>query len=277
MTKKQKLAAIRYILNCEPSRDTARDWTIESAIAAGVHSQANTLPVSKDLRDDTWWSINNQGNTGSCVGWGTADGVLRWHFVQSGKLNKSEELSVRYIWMAAKESDDITDRPTTFIEGGGTTIKAALDIARNFGIVTAEILPFENAPGEPQLFISPIPNDQTPEKTFYTFAALRRISSYINLGLGTENWRAWIANNGPILARINVDTTWDNATSTQGNLDVYDSLNTRGGHCVAIVGYTPDRFIIRNSWDITWGDKGYAYASDEYANQAFTESYGVTL
>ena len=52
----------------------------------------------------------------------------------------------------------------------------------------------------------------------------------------------------------------------------------RGGHAVAIVGYTPDRFIVRNSWGTTqWGDKGFGYASFGYAQAAFTEAYGVTL
>ncbi len=32
-----------------------------------------------------------------------------------------------------------------------------------------------------------------------------------------------------------------------------------GGHCVAVVGYTKDSFILRNSWGIGWGDKGYTY------------------
>ncbi|MGK3371360.1 C1 family peptidase [Citrobacter youngae] len=277
MVKKSKSAVTHYILNCEPSHDTGNDWTITSAIAAGMHPAAASPPSSLDLRDDAWWKISNQGETGSCVGWGTVDGLLRWHFVNAGKLNKTEELSVRFIWMAAKETDEITERPTSFIEGSGTTLKAALDIARKYGIVTATILPFQNVAGHPQLFISPVPNDPSPENTFYAIAAQRRISSYINLGKGTANWRAWIANNGPILTRLEVDSTWNNAFNSNGNLDVYDPSSSRGGHCVVVVGYTPDRFIIRNSWNINWGDKGYAYASNDYANQAFTESYGVTI
>lgn len=278
MAKRSKAVTPRFILNCNPSKKTEQDWVLASAVAAGVHpSKTKTFPVARDLRDDSWWKIGNQGRTGSCVGWGTADGVLRWHFVKAGKLDKDEALSVRFIWMASKETDELNSRPTSFIEEDGTTLKAALDVARKFGVVTASVLPFENAPGQPELFISPVPNDPDPEKTFYAFAAQRRIASYFNLGAGTANWRSWIANNGPILTRLAVDATWDNATVTKGRLDTYDPNTIRGGHCVAVVGYTADRFIIRNSWDVTWGDKGYAYASDKYANAAFTESYGITL
>ncbi|HSF51162.1 MAG TPA: C1 family peptidase [Nitrososphaeraceae archaeon] len=104
-----------------------------------------------------------------------------------------------------------------------------------------------------------------------------KISSYFNLGLNLSDWRRWIAENGPILTRLDVDETWDRATSTHGNLDLYKPETTRGGHAVALVGYTPDRFIVRNSWGEGWGEGGYGYASNEYASAAFTEAYGIEL
>jgi hypothetical protein len=64
---------------------------------------------------------------------------------------------------------------------------------------------------------------------------------------------------------------------TRGNLDVYKPDTVGGGHTVALVSYTPDRFIVRNSWGTGWGDNGYTYASEGYARAAFTEAYGVTV
>jgi C1A family cysteine protease len=76
-----------------------------------------------------------------------------------------------------------------------------------------------------------------------------------------------------------VDATWDNATATRGKLDTFQANTVRGGHAIAVVGYTTDRrFIIRNSWGTSWGDRGFAYASEAYINAGFfDESYGVTL
>jgi len=255
----------KRILNCKPSPRTERDWRFEHAAAAGVLKAPAALPATKDLRE-TWWKIGDQGNTGACVGWATADSVLRWHFVKANRLPKDQPLSPRYVWMAAKETDPDISSPTTFIEEEGTYLKAALDIARKFGAVRDSILPFSSG----KLY----PDDA---QTFYALAAQRKIASYFNLGSNQSNWRAWLATKGPILTRLGVDATWDNATNTQGNMDVYQPNTVRGGHAVALVGYKPARFIVRNSWGTSWGDKGFGYASLAYAQAAFTEAYGVSL
>src|SRR3954470_19468513 len=82
------------ICNLVPSRDTERDWRIDDAIGAGLFAVAPALPPTVDLRQP-WWNIGNQEDTGSCVGWAVADGVLRYHFVTAGRLGPDEHLSVR--------------------------------------------------------------------------------------------------------------------------------------------------------------------------------------
>ncbi len=263
-TRKESTETTTYILNCLPSRDTENDWRMASAEEAGLVAAA-PIPKEKDLRE-TWWRIGDQGETGSCVGWATADSVLRWHFVKANQLPPKDLLSPRYVWMASKERDEFVSRPTTFIESDGTSLKAALDIARDYGVVLDVILPF----GSGKLYAG-------SANTFYATAAQRRIASYFNLDADLTEWRKWIALSGPILTRLDVDATWDNASSTQGKLDKYQRETRRGGHAVALVGYTSDRFIVRNSWGTHWGDKGFAYASNSYASEAFTEAYGVSL
>jgi C1A family cysteine protease len=214
--------------------------------------------------------VGDQGSSGSCVGWATADSVLRWHFVKANRISTSDKLSIRFVWMASKETDQFVTPPSTFIEVAGTSLKAALDVARKYGSVRENVLPFSNG----TLF----PGD---EETFYAMASEFKIASYFNLTLrrpdDIDEWKRWLATKGPILTRLNVDRTWDNARETKGSLDVYKPKTARGGHAVALVGYTKDRFIVRNSWGTTWGDKGFGYASLAYAQDAFTEAYGVTV
>ena len=254
----------RRILNCLPSRGTEKDWEIEHAIEAGILS-AHAIPTSKDLRT-SWWAINDQGDTGSCVGWATADSVVRYLMVKANKLPRTRLMSPRFLWMAAKETDEFRTQPTSFIEEEGTSVKAALDVARRYGAIPDSILPFASG----KLFGGDM-------ETFYATAAQFKIASYFNLRRDLQAWRQWLATTGPIVVALDVDATWDNASDTSGNLDVYRPQTTRGGHATAIVGYTPDRFIVRNSWGKSWGDDGFAYASLAYAQSAFTEAYGVTL
>jgi hypothetical protein len=262
---------VKRILNVDPSKDTHRDWRMEEAREAGVLPVTRAvLPASKDLRE-SWWTIGEQGSTGSCVGWATGDSVLRWHFVKAGRLGMDKRISPRFIWMASKETDASTSQPTTFIESAGTTLKSALDVARKFGAVRDYVLPFTSG----KLYGG-------QSKTFYAIASLLKISSYYNLSFNTghdfDDWRTWLATKGPLLIRLDVDRTWDEAKATGGNMDVYLPETTRGGHAVAIVGYTPDRFIVRNSWGTTgWGEQGFGYASLAYTKDAFNEAYGVSL
>ena len=269
-TKPASVATTPYILNCLPSPAQEKNWTLATAVAAGLASAGSGKAAAAgiDLRA-AWWAVGDQGNTGSCVGWGTADAVLRWHFVKAGRLAKTERLSVRYVWMASKETDPYTTRPTSFIESDGTWLTAALGIAQKFGVVTDKVLPFKLG-GQSQMYTD-------NANTFYALAAQRRIASYFNLGRDLAKWRNWLATQGPILVRLDVDSAFMQATATKGKLDSYTANSGLGGHCVALVGYVDGRFIVRNSWGTGWGDKGFAYTADSYAQPAFTEAYGVVL
>ena len=167
--------------------------------------------------------------------------------------------------MANKETDDLTDYPTTFLEAEGTQTKKALKIAHRYGCVEEGLLPMKGKLAN------------ISRAAFYTSASRYRIASYHNLGQDLDAWKRWIAFNGSILNRLDVDRTWNTATKNRGILDEYQPSTTRGGHAVCLVGYTKNHLIVRNSWGTSWGHKGFAYASNAYAIDAFTEAYGVVL
>lgn len=262
------VSSTQRICNLVPSRGTEKDWTFQDALAAGAIGAPAALPASVDLRA-AWWAIDDQEDTGSCVGWATAEGVVRYHMVQAGKLTKATQLSPRFVWMASKETDEFSTRPETFIEEAGTSLKAAMDIARKYGTVPMNVLPFHIAT---KMYTG-------GENAFYANAAQRRIASYFNLHKDLNQWKSWLSSHGPILAGLSVDHSWDDATAHGGNIDNFMPNTVRGGHAICVVGYVPNgRFIVRNSWGTGWGDHGFGYVSAAYiAAGFFNESYGVTL
>jgi len=256
------------ICNVVPSRKTEGDWGYVQAVKSTALTAVAAPPASVDLRK-AWWTIGDQEDTGSCVGWASTDGVMRYQLVKAGRLGQKERVSPRATWMASKETDTFVSRPETFIEGAGTSLKAAMDICRKYGVVPDATLPFHI---NTKMYTG-------DENTFYAIAATRRAAAYFNMAKNFNQWKAWLAADRPVMVALSVDQTWDNARATRGLLDTFQPNTVRGGHAVCLVGYRADgRFIVRNSWGTAWGDKGFAYASPTYIMAAFfNESYGVTL
>jgi hypothetical protein len=258
--------------NVKPSKRQQDDWTIRKAVLRGDFRRVKKLPETVDLRED-WWKPFNQHETGSCVGCSLGDGVLRWHYHEQKLIDRNERPSIRFIWMASKEMDEFGDTPTTFIDDAGTSLKTALDVIRKHGCVKENVLPFNSA----KLYTK-------AEDDFFTLAAKMKIRSYYNLTKSVtkkkkiELFRLWLASGGgPIFTCLDVDRSWNNADNTNGVLKKYYPNKREEGHAVCIVGYTPDGFIIRNSWGSNWGHNGFAYASNEYTMDAFKEAYGVGM
>jgi hypothetical protein len=240
------------------SRGTESDYR-----AADAPLPDAPLPDSVDLRRP-WLPVADQGHTTSCVGWALA-GALRWYLVEAGRLAQDAALSPRHIWMAAKETDQRTDYPSTFLEEDGTSLKAGLDVVRRFGAALESELPWHGglAAGSPEDFNRSVGG--------------RRIVSYFNLSDDDRSarllgWRRWLAHCGPVVVLVARDKHLGSA-----QLDTFDAASVEGSHAAALFGYGPDHFLLRSSWGTSWGDGGYARMSLDYAAQALIESYGVIV
>ncbi|MDJ0824868.1 MAG: C1 family peptidase [Rhodobacter sp.] len=260
----------RLVLNCIKSSDTDRDWALGDAAGAELIDETTDPPEQIDLRAD-WWTISDQGNSGACVGFATADGVLRWLYVTRGMMDRRDKPSARFIWMANKETDDLTSHPTTFLDTAGTSTKLALKVARKYGCVPDNMLKMQGKLSK----LNPT--------SFFAVASQYRIDSFYNLYEGVEEdqrlvkLKSWISTNGPVLTRLEANETFRKYQPEDGILEFYDDSEQIGGHAVCFVGYTPDHFIVRNSWGENWGHGGFGYVSNQYVLQAFDEAYGAIL
>ncbi|MEM9108887.1 MAG: C1 family peptidase [Planctomycetota bacterium] len=259
------MPGIDRVLNCVPSMGQQDDWGMEAAADANYVNNHISPEGAADLRNKSIWPIQDQLQTGACVGFAAA-GVLWYHYHKAGLLGRGQPPSARFLWMANKETDHITDFPSTFLDSAGTQTKLVLKIARHYGCVTDHELSMFGDQQYSRLSVT----------DFYLRAAKLRIKAFFNLGAVFDDWRRWLDQVGPLLTRLVVDDSWRNATHNDGILQVYRGRRW-GGHAVAIVGYNSDGFIIRNSWGAGWGKDGYAYSTLDYTAAAFTEAYGVVL
>jgi hypothetical protein len=227
-----------------------------------------------DLREP-WWSVLDQGSTAGCVGWAVAD-ALSYYLVRAGMLpaEGGDRPSARYLWQAAKEMDPYVDFPTTFVAGEGTSIEAALHVARIWGVALE----------------SEIPSTSTAlyagrARDLFAKAAGRRIVGHIGLGEDLNHWRRWLASRKrPIVARIWADEAFLAAKGE--TIETYDPRKVQFAHAVQIVGYriphdgqtdpTP-AFLVKNTWGTGWGQGGYAWIRERHARKQFLEGYGVVI
>jgi hypothetical protein len=264
-----------HVANVAASPSRERYRTPEEAVAAG-HLTAQPPPAEADLRAP-WYRVGDQGKTGSCVGWALADSVLWRQLVRKGRITEEDRLSPRFVWMAAKEvrtkvteADGAPDwRPTTFLEQGMVDVKSALDVGRLYGVAYEEDLPFHGA-----LYPGGVEH-------FYDVAARNRIAAYYRLDPDGEqpadwfaHWRAWIAQQGPVLVTFVVDKAFEDG---EQRLDAFDPETARFMHAAALVGYSDAGFLVRCSWGESWGKGGYVAATEDYLTQACAESYGVVV
>ncbi|MCI0360157.1 MAG: C1 family peptidase [Planctomycetaceae bacterium] len=260
--------AAQRIFNCIRSVERPGD-IVFSAASSTLLAPDGAVPANKDYRDPAW-PVGDQGKTGACVGWAVGDGLLRWHFTQSGDLAPGERLSVRYLWMASKEMDKFDSRPTTFLEDAGTEIRTALAVAHDYGVVRENVLPMQGG-----LFAA-------PSEQFFALAGQMKAEVCTPIDKHVFVLQRWLARQGPIAARLLVDRSFLLASPAQPLLSQFVPLtNTfQMGHAVTLVGYLTDPasglvFIIRNSWGTGWGDNGFALATADYLMAAFNEFFGI--
>ncbi len=278
-----------YLRNCAQSTNAEKDWGFASASDAEFIDEQISENAESDLGEGCdWWDVRDQGATGACVGYTVADSLLRWVFVKRGWLKENEKLSERFLWMASKEIDEYTDRPTAFLEKQGTSLKTALSIVYKYGIVPAEHFPIDTT--EESKKPAFIPLFRRSESAFYAIAAQYRISGYFNL-IGDADklkndpnqvfghWRKWLAskkNPSPIAIRIAPDRQFISAKGS-GHLEQWTGAFDDRYHACAIVGFREGCFIIRNSWGVDWGDDGYVRITENYAQKAISEAYGIVF
>lgn len=169
--------------------------------------------------------IRSQGMVGSCVAQ-TLASIKEYHeYIDVGYQHY---MSPMFVY------NQRSNKPNS-----GMYIRDALDICLKKGICPEKDFPYYNR------------NTTIPQEIYdialnYTIKAYARIYT-------VEDVKKALISYGPCIITFKVFNHGTKMWVKKPN----DKL--RGYHCMAIIGWTKKAFIIRNSWGMWWGDKGYCY------------------
>ena len=199
------------------------------------------LPASVDLRL-TCSPIEDQGNLGSCTGNAIAGAIE----LVDRKNRKMLDVSRLFIYYEER----VLEGSVSY--DAGAYIRDGLKVVNKKGAPLESLWPYNINQFAVQ-----------PSTAAYTDAAKRKVTGYQKCANFTAVKAALAAGN-PVVIGFDVYESFETVAVARTGMMPYPNVAREellGGHAVCLVGYkdSNQRFIARNSWGTSWGDKGYFY------------------
>lgn len=198
-------------------------------------------PSSVDLRANCS-AIEDQGDLGSCTGNAIA-GIVEY---LCRKAKKNTDVSRLFIYYQERvyEGDVNYDN--------GAYIRDGIKAVNKIGVPTEALWPYDV-----RKFA------YRPTTAAFTNAATRKAVGYQKCANFTAVKQA-LAQGYPVVIGFDVYESFEtDSVAATGLMPMPNKAREQllGGHAVALVGYndSTQRFIARNSWGTSWGDRGYFY------------------
>jgi len=208
---------------------------------------ADALPASVDWRAKGYVTdVKDQGQCGSCWAFSATGSLEGQHFKQSGKLvSESEQNLVDCSWKQGNEGCN-----------GGLMDQAFTYIKSNKGVDTEVSYPYQARDGKCR---------------FNSTNVASTDAGFVDIKSGSESdLENAIATIGPI--SVAIDASKNSFQLYKSGVYYEASCSTSAlDHGVLAVGYdtTSDGqkyYIVKNSWNASWGQKGYIWMSREKNN-----------
>ena len=106
-----------------------------------------------------------------------------------------------------------------------------------------------------------------PTDSCYTEALNYTAITVANIQQNEQVMKSCLASGFPFVVGINIYTSFESDNVSMNGIVPMPNIQTEvclGGHAIVCVGYNETQWIMRNSWGIGWGDKGYFYLPYQY-------------
>jgi C1A family cysteine protease len=208
---------------------------------------AARLPVSVDLRQYAS-PIDDQGNLGSCTGNAIAGAI---DLIDRKTQFKQLQVSRLFIYYQERVLEN------SVYYDNGAYIRDGIKACYTWGAPLETLWPYVQSKWATR-----------PSNAAYLDALYRKVTGYAKC-LDFNSVKTALAAGTPVIIGFNVYASFESGTWANpggSGLMPYPNVYTEqllGGHAVCVVGYNDNlaggRFICRNSWGTSWGDKGYFY------------------
>jgi len=210
------------------------------------------LPAKMDLRK-ACPDVYDQGDLGSC----TANAIgAAFEFELLKQNSKNDFMPSRlFIYYNERVIENSVDTDS------GAMIRDGIKSVNQQGVCPEKMLPY---------IVSKF--TQKPSATCYTNAKKHQVTSYHRVTRVLNQMKGCLADGYPFVFGFTVYESFESATVAKTGVLNLPKKNeqTVGGHAVMAVGYDDKtkRFIVRNSWGTSWGQKGYFTMPYEYVLNA---------
>ena len=216
--------------------------------------------------------VGDQGQQGSCVGWATAYAARTLLTAKGLDVDTSAQLR-RMILSPAYVFNQI------HLPGcNGSYLPDALELMQRQGVSLMSDFPYD----EFSCSATP-PSGVRSKATAYRIKGFSRLWGRSGRNKHVATRRA-LANGNPVVIGMMVgegfmrhrgEGLWQPSSAERSGL----RDDTLGGHAMAVIGYDDTRnggaFEVVNSWDTSWGNKGFFWISYEDFNDFVFEGYEV--
>jgi C1A family cysteine protease len=201
-------------------------------------------PPKIDLRPQCPKVVYDQGQLGSCTANSIAAGIefdLLKQAVSSGTPSRL------FIYYNERSMEG------TVGQDSGAQIRDGVKACAVLGAPPETLYPYSDA--NPGVFT------KKPPKSVFLAALKHRVTSYERVAQQLADMKACLASGFPFVFGFTVYESFESQQVAQTGAVPMPSKGEEvlGGHAVLAVGYDDSiqRFIVRNSWSASWGQRGY--------------------
>ncbi|HMH24365.1 MAG TPA: C1 family peptidase [Puia sp.] len=209
-------------------------------IYSAPHVAAKKLPKSVDLRTHCP-AVYDQGQLGSCTA-NAIGGAIEFDLMkQKAPVFMPSRLFIYY-------NERVIEN--TVSSDNGAQIRDGIKTVNQQGVCNERDWPYNTSEFA-----------QKPHSTCYDQALKHKVLSYHRVTRSISQMEGCLADGFPFVFGFTVYESFEgDLVAKNGTLNMpAKSEKVVGGHAVLAVGYndTQKRFIVRNSWSDSWGQKGY--------------------